>query len=306
MAGADALRVNVLPVTFPFESFRGWKRAVRDSEDLAGLRQSLAGRWAVQWDGGELYFLPLVGEIPEPSETEPVECKVGESLRLLARLVTDALQRRFPGYEPLRTKPFTILGQRVELMSDAGNELGINHPLLPEFRIRPKYALDGRIMEIRPGELFVAIAADLRTRWEITADLEELAASGADLGGLYVVRREQELGRRRLVGRISSIGSGRVELSESTDGESSVAAADVMLEGRRDAFARCLKPLLGPDYARYDAYRDKRMGELLGGRPFLEEIARCWPFQRRLRGYLQARYHPGRCRPPGERIPGGY
>lgn len=274
MAGADAITANVLPVAFPFESFRAWKRPVRDGEDLAGLRQSLAGQWAVYWEGGELYLLPLTEEIRQLPETEPVECMAGESLRLLARLVTEALQRRFPGYEPLRTKPFTILGQRMELMQDAGKVLGLDHPLLPGFRIRPKYSLDGRLMEIRPDEPFVAITANLTTRWEITAGLEALAAAGADLGGLYVVRPEQEAGRRRLVGRIGSIGSGRVELSESTDSESSVAVADVMLEGRREAFARCLRPLLGADYPRYDAYRDKRMGELLGGRPFLEEITR--------------------------------
>jgi hypothetical protein len=274
MVGIDALIANVLPIEFPFTAFDAWRRPVVDGEDLAALREENRDRWHVQWDGGHLYVLRLADDAPEPSDAELVELEVDQALRLLARLVTDALVRRFPTYEPLRQKPFVFLGRKVELMQDVGSALRLDHPLLGEFRVWPKYSLDGRVIEVRDGSPFVGITVDLATRWEVTAGLQELARAGVDLAGLYVVRRSPDPDQRRLVGRIASVGSRDVELAEAVD-VTSVAVDDVMLEGRRDAFARCLSALLGPTgYARYDAYRDQRMGDVLGGPALLQEVQR--------------------------------
>jgi hypothetical protein len=175
MAGVDALTANILPVEFSFEVFRVWKRPVRDGEDLAGLREALAGVWNVQWEDGQLYLLPLTEGSHELEDAELVERKVGESFRFMARLVTDSLVRRFPTYEALRRKPFTFLGRRFELMHDVGRALDLDHPLLSDFRIWPKYSLDGRIVEVSPDAPLVAIAVELATRWEITSSLDALA-----------------------------------------------------------------------------------------------------------------------------------
>lgn len=274
MPGIGSLTGNLLPVGFPFDSLSVWSRPVREDEDLAAIREFNRGLCHVQWDDGQLYTLPLTAHAPEPTYGKLIELKVDESLRFLARLVTDALVRRFPAYEPIRTRPFVFLSHNVELMRDAPKALGLNYPLLSEFRIWPKYSFDGRIMELRAGRPFIAVTVDLRTRWEIAADVDALAQAGVDLGGLYVVRREPDPDQRRLVGRIAGISAGRVELSEGTDGATSIGVGDVMLEGRRDAFARCLKSLLGANYDRYESYRDQRTGELLAGPPLLEEVRR--------------------------------
>ena len=47
-----------------------------------------------------------------------------------------------------------------------------------------------------------------------------------------------------------------------------------MLEGRLDAFARCLGHLLGKNYTRYSQYVDKQTGEMLDGPALTKEIAR--------------------------------
>lgn len=274
MPGIGSLTGNLLPVEFPFDSFSVWSRPVREDEDPAAIRESNRGVCHVQWDDGHLYTVPLNAHAPEPAEGTLIELKVGDSLRFLARLVADALVRRFPAYQPIRTRPFVFLSHNVELMRDAAKTLGLKQSLLPEFRIWPKYSFDGRIMELRAGLPFIAVTVDLRTRWEIAADVEALAKAGVDLGGLYVVRRDPDPDQRPLVGRIAAISAGRVKLSESTDGTTSIGVGDVMLEGRRDAFARCLKTLLGASYARYESYRDQRTGELLGGPPLLEEVRR--------------------------------
>ena len=129
-----------------------------------------------------------------------------------------------------------------------------------------------RVLEVRTDAAFVGIAADLATRWEIVSDLGSLEEAGVDLSGLFVVRRNHDPDQRPLVGRISAIRAGQVQLSESTSDVTTIDVASVMLEGRRDAFARCLKQLLGPLYPRYDAYRDKRIGDLLSGPALFAEV----------------------------------
>jgi hypothetical protein len=197
--------------------------------------------------------------------TGPHPRPVAGNLRLLARLTTEALVRAFPDYEPLRHRPFVFLGRRRELMRDAARVLGIDHPLLGDFRILPKYSLDARVLEVRDGSPFVGITVDLATRWEIVSGLEELQDAGVDLAGLFVVRRDGDPGQRRLVGRIGAVRAGRVELSEGTDNTATADVKSVMLEGRREAFARCLRHLLGRDYPGYEQYRDKQMGVQLDG-----------------------------------------
>jgi len=106
------------------------------------------------------------------------------------------------------------------------------------------------------------------------SDLDELQRAGIDLAGLFVVRRDPDPGQRRLVGRLAAVRAGKVELSESTTVESAVDARSVMLEGRLDVFARCLRPLLGKDYRRLDEYRDAQMGHLLDGPALKREVGR--------------------------------
>jgi hypothetical protein len=85
-------------------------------------------------------------------------------------------------------------------------------------------------------------------RYEISAELPQLQKAGMDLRGLYVVRRRAQRGERRLMGRIERLDGCRVLLSEAVD-ESSIAAADVQLEGSLENFSRCLRTLLGDRYA---------------------------------------------------------
>jgi hypothetical protein len=274
MSGTQNLTTNILPVHFEADTLEVWSRNVGENENLKLLRESLSSQWSVQWQRGAVYFLPLSLDLPQPHGTSQSTLKVTEHLRLVARLTTDALVRRFSTYEPLRRKPFIFLGRKQELMSDASRVIGVQHPLLSDFRIWPKYTLDARILEVRTDFPFIGITVDLATRWEIVSDLESLQESGVDLKGLFVVRRNPDADQRSLVGRIAEIRSEVVTLSDSVGESATIDAESVMLEGRRDAFVRCLQHLLGNKYRQYEDYRDRRMGELLGGPPLFDEISR--------------------------------
>jgi hypothetical protein len=268
------LTANILPVEFTAARFEVWAREIAEDEDLASLRRTHASKWSVQWEQGKVFFLPLADDLRAPSATSGDELEVRGNLRLLARLTTESLIRRFPDYEPLRRKPFTFLGRRRQLMSNVGQDLGIENPFLGDFRIWPKYSLDARVMEVRADSPFVGITVDLATRWEIISDLERLQKAGIDLTGLFVVRRVPDPNQRALVGRIAAVRGGKVELSESTDEANAVGVTSVMLEGRREVFARCLKQVLGAKYARYEEYRDRQMGDLRRGPALLDEVNR--------------------------------
>ena len=271
------LGTNMCPVEFRTPAFEVWAREVAEGEDLGALRDAYAPSWTVQRDRGQVFFLPLTSSavgLGPPAGTTKTRLETNGNLRLLARLTTDALIRAFPDYEPLRRKPFTFLGRRRQLLAEAAQDLGIDHPLLTDFRIWPKYSLDARIAEVRDGTPFVAITIDIATRWEVVSDLDDLQRAGIDLAGLFVVRRDPDPSQRRLVGRIAAVRSGKVELSESTTDEMAVDARSVMLEGRLDVFARCLRPLLGTDYRRVDEYRDAQMGRLLDGPALKREVGR--------------------------------
>lgn len=274
MAGIPELGSNVCPVDFGVDGLEVWARDVAEAEDLGALREVHASKWSVQWERGQVYFLPLTGDLQAPAGTTRVKLEVGGNLRLLARLTTEALVRSFPDYEPLCRKPFIFLGRRQQLLANAARDLGIDHPLLADFRIWPKYSLDARVLEVRPGAPFVGITIGLGTRWEVVSELEELQGAGVDLAGMFVVRRDPDPGQRRLVGRIAALREGQVELSESTTEATAVDAKSVMLEGRREVFSRCLRALLGADYRRLDEYRDKQIGRLLDGPALTREVAR--------------------------------
>ena len=251
-----------------------WRRPFGDLEELAPLREASAPHLSVQLEGGFAHFVAVDAESHAPAGTEPIELTVADNLRMVARLTTEALIRRFATYEPIRRKPFVFLGRKRQLMHDAATILRVTDPLLNHFRIWPKYTLDARVIEVHGDEPFVGITVEVATRWEIVADLGALQRAGIDLGGMYVVRRNRHPDERPLVGCVKRVVADQVELSESTTDRTSVAVDEVMLEGRRDAFARCLEPLLGANYRRYDELRDRRTGELLGGPPLLKEVRR--------------------------------
>ncbi|MGC1863373.1 MAG: hypothetical protein WA733_20205 [Methylocystis sp.] len=105
------------------------------------------------------------------------------------------------------------------------------------------------MIELRDGDSRIGLFVTTGMRYEIDADLSDLQQAGVDLSGLYVVWRKAQVGQRRLVDRIQTRNDDVVLLSEATIADSTVAAADVRLEGSLESFFRCLDALLGNRYA---------------------------------------------------------
>lgn len=70
-------------------------------------------------------------------------------------------------------------------MNEIRRSLPEAHRLLDGFAIRPRYALEARVVE--PGEeALVGLFVTLSTRYDITAELAALDMAGVDLSGLDV------------------------------------------------------------------------------------------------------------------------
>jgi len=232
--------------------------------DLSELRDRLHGKWVVWRSGATVLGLPL-SEGADGFDGSPVQMRWTEQLSFGAYLVNQNLERNIPRYTSFRRDRFTFLGQRREFVREISARMRSLPPVASQFAIRPRYALEARVIETADGEPFVGLAVKMDTGWAITAPLPELAAAGVPLAGLDVVRRDAAPGQRRLVGRIGELSGGMVALAESLHGARAVPAADVAVEGSRAAFAACLRALLGSRYERFERERQLLEAELLDG-----------------------------------------
>jgi hypothetical protein len=90
-------------------------------------------------------------------------------LSYVAFLINTAL----PHYEAFRARPFTFLALKREFVREIRRSLRGTPLLSEQFTIRPRYALEARVIE--PGEgAFIGLFATLATRYGIAADLQAL------------------------------------------------------------------------------------------------------------------------------------
>jgi hypothetical protein len=244
----NGFRVSVSPGQFTV-----FVRELPDPGRLDQLRAEAGDGWTLWWNRGLLYEVPRhLGAVRADADEKTLD--VRDHLGFAAFLINTALPGAIPHYEAFRARPFTFLALKREFVREIRRSLPGAPPLLEQFTIRPRYALEARVIE--PGEeAFIGLFATLATRYGITADLRALAGAGADLAGLDVVRRDPAPGQRRLVGRIGRIAGEEVLLAESFDNLARVPVREVTLEGSRDAFTTCLRAILG---GRYNAFETER------------------------------------------------
>src|SRR5207302_143607 len=124
---------------------------------------------------------------------------------LLRSRVDDVIGVALPKYQPIRQRPFTFLAQRTELIEPAAERARVNHPLVNQFSVVPRFVLSPKTFEPVDGQSKLGVFVNVEMQFDISAPLSELQQANVDLTGLHVVRRKHEPGKRRLVGRISRV-----------------------------------------------------------------------------------------------------
>ncbi len=264
-----SLRLSAFHILIEAPTFRAFSQPMPDNKHLKGLRDSIGKEWFLFWKEGTVYGLP---KSPQPATPfgKPITLKTNEYLGLavLNAHANELIPQLLPKYEPIRARyrrGFRFVAKKTEIVADiikgwSGLPLATHG-----FKIRPRFACDTRLVELRPGQLQILLMLGAAMNWSAESRLPDLAAAGVDLAGLHVVRKNPQPGERRLVGRIASIDGDTVCLSESCDGQPTVPADSVQLEGTRAVFSRCLKSLLGDRYKQFDALRDEREAAFMTG-----------------------------------------
>lgn len=265
----NAFRLNVDARTVRCQIRTGVEPAA-----MKGLREQFKSDWFLHFRDGNVYGIPLSGTATTFGQAEDLDPKSHPALSLLSARFNEIAPGSFPAYTALRKRPFTFEGRLQELVEAAATKARCAHPLLKHFTIRPKYAIDCRLLEAMQGDLCLVLTVAVDTKWTIDASLESLQQAGVGVRGLYAVRRAPAEGQRRLLGRVEAIQGGQVRFSESIEEVGTVPTDDVRLEGSLQNFSHCLKVLVGASYPVFDEQRRVEEATVMGGPAQRDAIAK--------------------------------
>lgn len=276
----DGVVLNAVRVGFSASSF-----SLHVEEGAGGdreARQEEVGRdWLLRRRGADLHGL---ARVPNPSVPfgRPTSVPVQENLRILAARLKELVAAHFEDRDTVEGRDLSFLGK--DLLKDA-----LDHVRAPDvaygFSVRTRFDFETRLVDPNAEGVFVALVLRQRTKWDADVDLLALESAGVDLQGLYVVRRERGEEEARVAGRIERLEGARVVLSDSPDGLDSIAASDVTLEPRRDAFARVMGRVLSPiQQGKLEKRRDELQGKELDGEAVVRVLEQTRNYLRNVEG----------------------
>jgi len=241
--------VNFLPVRFRGHTFAAGVRPFESAEQLAALREELAGSHVVRRDGDRIVCVPLTAEAREVGELQKFE--VGEHRALTMRLVQEALIREVIAMRyklcAFSRPSFISRYPQHDLLALAAGDQG---QALAALHVYPEYRLDARTSG--PGSQ-PGIIVGLKTRNEIDLTVADLLARGLQVEGRYVLAETGEVRfnpalddrvYRRLIGAVDSISDGRLLLRDAP-GIRDIAADQAWVEARRGTFQDTVAALTG-------------------------------------------------------------
>lgn len=265
--------LNCFDVKFSADEVLVLEQPWTDDTDLKELRRNLGENWFIIRRGNLIYGLPLALESDEKfgAKQTLLSLSTYEGLDFMRARLNEALPALLPKYDAQGIRPFRFVAKKDEFVHGYSCDNYLPEIVKNGFSIRPKFELEARTLELFEGELKVVVTMSVAMQWSISADISELEGQGVSLEGLYVLRKDPKPGERRLAGRIKRIDSGRVDLDESGDGESTLPCELLRLEGSKHSFKRCLYRLLGSKYRSFEAQRDQWETRFTSG-PSLDDI----------------------------------
>ncbi|MHC2071097.1 protein argonaute [Bremerella sp. T1] len=264
-------------------------KARMEPTEVKDARRSLGDSWFTMYHEGFLY---------SHAKEQVAHGGIGETsllvlydhvgLRFVKSMLDEAMQSVFDRYDPVRDRPFTFLAQNTELVDAAASNLKSRPKLLSRFEIRPKYELEAKLIELRPGKLEIVLVLNLATRWICDASIKELHEANIPLLGMHLVRTNVEPGQRRLVGTFDRLSGDNVVLKEAYGDTDQVFAEELRVEGSKEVFATCLRRLLGSQYDKFCYAFDDEFGKFCGGSGFDQELNK---MERFLKGKNPVKLH---------------
>ena len=260
---AGQLLLNGFRLSLSSDELLAFTLPLADNSQLKALRDEHPD-WFLWWREGNVHALSRVAH-PSTNFGTLARLNCSEHLGFLVALIDNILPNKFPKYDAFRRRPFRFIGKRDELVSTIAKRMRKTPSLLREFVIRPAFTLEAKIIEPTADNTSIGLFLRINTRWSINASVSALQAAGVNLEGLYVIRADPKPGEHRLVGQIKTVADNTIHLSAAYDDRATIGADEVVLEGSRHSFARCLKTILGTDYDTFETLRQEEEANLISG-----------------------------------------
>lgn len=257
------MQLNGFYVAFSSENFTLYAKEMPTSKDVAEMREQYGDEWYLRWNAGKVYGIPK-NDTPSELIGEPVKVGCSEfiGLKVILGRLTEKLEDLFPKYETHSKYPYSFLARKSQIIPDILESLRVNCPVARQFEIIPRFIFEPKIIEVKEGNVELAVFLKTKMEWKINASLMELHSAGINLNGLFAVRKGQiKENEKRLVGRIDRIENEEVIFSESYDEGKAVALNDLNIEGSLHSFKTCFKVLLGSRYEEFNKHRFIQEGE---------------------------------------------
>jgi hypothetical protein len=273
------LTLNFSPIEFEDAEICVGIYQYQNKEQLRTLREKHGDTHVFHRDNkNQILCVSIVPEgdvIGDNSTTIPLS----KNLYLCATLIRTALLNYLHalGRKILRYDPIEFISNQAQdnflakvLLSDTE---------LPNWlSVKPLYTAAIRTVNFDDRPLSLGLALNTRTSRWIGLPCDALVREGFSLTGLYVSQLIPSKDSRmapylKILGHVQSLENGQLTLTDSGSGTCTVAASEVFLEPRLEAFNRCLVHLFGDKATHIKQALDKEIAKFRSGPTRLEKLA---------------------------------
>lgn len=272
------LTLNFSPIEFEDVEICVGIYQYESKEQLHALREKHGDTHVFHRDNKNQILCVSIVSSGEVLGEKSITIPLSKNLYLCAALIRAALLnylhrlgRKILGYDP------------IEFISDQAQDNFLAKVLPPDtelptwLSVKPLYAAAIRTVNFDNQSLSLGLALNARTTKWIELPCDALVREGFSLTGLYVsqliLSRDSRMAPRlKLLGRVESIENGQLTLTDSRSGTCTVAASEVFLEPRHEAFNLCLVHLFGKKAPHIKQALDNEIATFRSGPARLEKL----------------------------------
>ncbi len=259
----NQLVLNFLPIEISGKSFKSYVSKFTSKEDLIKLRED--NPHCIFHRTGDVVHCIPISEGKTVGEEQVLE--IDDNLGIIRRLVSEKIQKEIVGTNRIITRfPNSFIDTSKNLLEG----LSDYSDKLQGMRLYPEISIDVKIITYQNGNPKLGVVIGAYTLYDISENVATLIQKGLKVEGLYVVKKsfsrigDKNIRRSRLIGKIKSITSGTVKLTDYREFDS-VNTSECHLEASRTNCNLLLKSLFQNDSEKVKKAIDNTILQIIGG-----------------------------------------
>jgi hypothetical protein len=265
------LRMNLIPISFTAEKFKGHELPYDSEDQLKALREKYRESHIFRRQGNIIQCVLLTDGAEALGKEK--EFTIKDDFVLAERLVQAALINFFKerGMQFSRLfSPATLIVDRENLIKKVVNDENIAS-LIPMY---PEYQLEGRLVVPHDKDVIFGILLNFGVFHLIDATVQDLIDKKVDVVDCYVVTDagdkkgsaiSEKFRKKPLAGKIAAIQGSKLKLIDYRDSEE-IDASSCYLEPSSRNFRRCLATLCDKDIKDLQQRRMEQIFEVTGAK----------------------------------------